>query len=81
MKAWILGIMRTVHPLNGEAETVQVPIAADMDTFQMTQQRGPGIPWHVQRGNYDVVAVEGGERDEFDVFDIAPRSHSPGPSC
>ena len=40
-------IVRAVDPLDGQAEAVQVPVAGDVDGFQMAQQRRAGIPRRV----------------------------------
>ncbi len=64
------GAVGAVDPLDGEAEAVEVPVAADVDAFEVAQERGAGIPGGVLGGFDDVVAVERAERDELDVLHV-----------
>jgi len=66
----------SVDPLHGEPQALKVPVAGDVNAFEVTEQRGTGVPGRVRRRVHDVVAVEGAQRDELHVFDVQTRQEA-----
>ena len=71
MQRVVGGIVGAVDPLHRKTEGVQVPVAGDVDGFQMLQQGRAVIPWAGLGGFDHVVAVQRAHRDEFHVTEHA----------
>src|SRR5882762_5248750 len=74
MEAWIVRIVRAIHPLDRQAKRAEAVVTGDMDGFEMPQQRGAAVPRRMLRQFDNIVAIERAERDELHVLEnVEPR--------
>ena len=59
--------------MHGQAEIGEVPVAVDVDGFQVGEQRRSLEPRRARRGIHDVVAVERADGDELHVLHVQAR--------